>query len=111
MTIVGKPAAVAPAVQEQTMWWRWTLGIAGIFAFVIIAGYILGNPSLSKNSLPRITIGALLLASNGVILLRGERLKRTSQEEYELYQIGKLFGDKQAVTWKERLLATLDGPE
>jgi hypothetical protein len=109
--VVAKLAHVARVAQEQTMRWRWNLGIAGTFALVIIAGCLLGNHGLYINSLPRITVGALLLASNDAILLQGERLKRISQEEYERYQRGKSFGGKQGMTWKERFLAMVDGLE
>ena len=93
------------------MWRRRTLRVAGIFALVIIAGCLLGNPWVYINSLPRITIGALLLASNGAFLLRGERLKHISQEEYERYQRVKSFDGKQGMTWKERFLAMVEGLE
>jgi hypothetical protein len=111
MNKVEKPTGVARATQEQTMWWRWTLGTAGIFALVIIVSWLLGNPWQYINSLPRITVSVLLLASNGAFLLRGERLKCTSQEEYERYQRGKSFVGKQGMTWREHFLAKVDGLE
>jgi hypothetical protein len=77
--VEAEQAHVARMAHEQTMWWRWNLGIARTFGLVIIAGRLLGNPCLYINSLPRITVGALLLASNGALLLQGERLRRISQ--------------------------------
>jgi hypothetical protein len=54
---------VARATLEQTMWRKWTLGTAGIFALVIIAGCLLGGSGVDKTILSRIAIGGLLLAS------------------------------------------------
>ncbi len=93
------------------MWWKWTLGMAGIYASVIVVACLMGDPWPNGSDLPRIIVGALLLAAIGAVMWRGERASRTSQEDYELYQRGKWFGGRQAMTRKERFLAWVDGLE
>ncbi len=93
------------------MWWKRTLGMVGIYASVIVVACLLGDPWSNRNDLPRLIMGALLLASIGAVMWRGERANRISQEDYELYQRGKWFGGKHTMTWKERFLARVDGLE
>ena len=93
------------------MWWKWTLGIAGIYASVIMVACRLGDPWRDLCDLPRLIMGTLLLTAIGALIWRGERMDRISQQDYELYQRTKWFGNKQPLTWKERFLARIDGLE
>jgi len=111
MTVMKKAARTAPVRQEDTMWRKWTLGMAGICASLIAVGWVLGAPWPNRNDLPRIIISALLLVSNGALMWRVERINRLSQEDYELFQLGKRLGGKQPMTWKQRFLASVDGME
>jgi len=111
MIVMKKPARPAHARQEDTMWRKWTLGVAGICASLVAVGGVLGAPWPNRNDLPRIIIGALLLVSNGALMWRVERINRLSQEDYELFQLGKRFGGKHAMTWKQRFLGSVDGME
>ncbi len=87
---------------------KWTLGIAGIFAAMIVIVCGLGDSWVSRIDADRFIVTAVLVALNGALIWRLERLNHLHQDDYNLFQSRKLFRRKLAPTWKQRLLVGVD---
>jgi hypothetical protein len=92
-------------------WWKWSLGMTGIYASILVVGCLLGDPWGSKSDLPVMILVAAILASIGGLMYQAERVDRLSRDDSEVRQLEKWYGNEQARTWKARLQAWLDGLE
>jgi len=88
-------------------WWKWTLGMAGIYGGIMVVG----EPWLERSDLVAIILVSGIISLIGFLMWQSERVDRTSQEDHEVHQLEKWYGDKQPRTLKERFLAWLDGLE
>jgi hypothetical protein len=90
------------------MWHKWTLGIAGLLAAIFGLGSELGAFSVSRIDADRLILGAVLLALNGALIWRVERLLHLHQDDYDLSQTRRLSRRNQPSGWKQRLLVGVD---
>jgi hypothetical protein len=83
------------------MWRKWTLGIAGLLAAILGLGSELGAFCVSRIEADRLLLGVMLLASNGVLIWRVEKLLHLHQDDYDLFQTRRLSRRNQPSGWKQ----------
>lgn len=71
----------------------------------------LGDSWPDRSDLPAIILVTAILGSIGFLMWQSRRVDRINPEDYEVRQLEKWYGDKQARTWKKRFVAWLDGLE